>query len=322
MNPRLLVACVLLLPLAAPGCAVRQDNSGQENEGAFAGDPPQTRDRLSAERMNQLVAGPMSSVQELGLPAGKAAFERLRADTERRYGARSVQVADLYTAFGVGLYTLGQQSDNLRIKAEALPYLQAAIPAYRAAFGPAHPEVALALNSYADLQLVLHEDNPPESAEAALEEACRIRVAALGPGNRETLASLRYLAAARGHPARTRGDRARIEASAGLFRQLLARSTNDARLNYESAPHVHIAFARMYAKNGMTGEARAQLRDAWEQTRRWAVADRCYFVGPKIEEVEEILFGPRTGTRPDTLRRIPRARDCLAASPPIIGNEG
>ena len=125
---------------------------------------------------------------------------------------------------------------------------------------------------------LLNEDNPPQTADDALEEAYRIRLAALGRSNIETLATLRYLARLRGLPSRTHGDRARIEAVAGMFREIIARSTNDQRLGRESAPSVHVAFARMYARNGLAEEARRELRIALEQTRGWDWDNRCSLI--------------------------------------------
>jgi len=67
-----------------------------------------------------------------------------------------------------------------------LPYVERAIPAYRAAFGPRHPEVALALNSYATLLHNFHDKALDTAAEAALVEAISIRREKLGPDNPET----------------------------------------------------------------------------------------------------------------------------------------
>jgi hypothetical protein len=60
---------------------------------------------------------------------------------------------------------------------------------YRGAFGPASPEVAVALHTFADVELKLHDERVTPAARAALEEAIRIRRAALGPDNPETLAA-------------------------------------------------------------------------------------------------------------------------------------
>jgi len=289
MSRKMLSACAAFLLTTAPAGA-----AGQDGDAAPAAEPSETKDRLSPGRMDALVRAPMSIVETGGLPAGKAAFERLIAAARAEHGERSVEIADLLTAFGVGLYVFGSLGDP-RIREESIPYLEAAVPAYRAAFGDAHPEVAVALHSYADVQLALHEDDPPQSAETALDEAYRIRLSALGPANVETLSSLRYLARLRGLPSRTRGDPARIEAAAGLFRQLIANSPNDPRLMYVSAPYGRTALARLYARNGMAGEARAQLRLAAQQAASWDEIERCSFVAGEISPVANLLAGEAVG---------------------------
>lgn len=263
--------------------------AGQDMLATPTGVAGETKNRLTQERMDELVAGPMSIVERRGLPAGRAAFERLLARTRAARGARSVEAADLLTSFGIGLYNLGLGTGDRRMQEESLPYLEAAIPAYRAAFGAAHPEVALALNSYADAQSELNAENPPQSADAALEEAYRIRLNAFGPSNAETLASLRYLARLRGLPSRTRGDRARIDAVAALYRRLIATSPNDPQMGYLSAPYARTALARMYAGNGMDAEAREQLRLAVEQTASWPAVERCLFTAAETSGVESAL---------------------------------
>jgi tetratricopeptide (TPR) repeat protein len=304
MSRTMLGVCAAFLLIVVPATVTGRGRHVDSAEPA-----PETKDRLSGDRMSRLVARPISTVERRGLAEGKAAFDRLLAQIRARHGHGSVQVADLLVAFGVRLYTLGQATDDRRLREEALPYLEAAIPAYRAAFGATHPEVAVALNTYADALRALHEDNPPESAETALAEAYRIRLAALGPNNPETLATLRYLAGVRGHPSRTRGDPARIEAAAALFRELIAHSPNDRRR--DSAPYVHTAFARMYAQNGMAAQARDQLRLAAERTRNWDAPDRCLFAALEISRVEDILADRTGGPREHLMRGSGGVAECL-----------
>lgn len=205
-----------------------------------------------------------------------------------RHGANSVQAADLLTAFGVGLYILGMDR-------AAISYLEAAIPAYRAAFGGAHPEVAVALNTYADAQSQLHPDNPPEGIDALREEAHRIQSAASGPRSLHALATLRYLAVLKGHPSRTWGDPARIEAAAALFRQLISLSPDEANPEHLSARYARTALARMYAQNRMANEAREQLRVAIGELSRDALG-QCFFAETETFRLENILAGrPETG---------------------------
>lgn len=280
MNRKMLGACAVGLLAILPVAASGQDVSP----------PPlsDTQGRLSHDQMDELVSEPMTIVQTRGLAAGKAAFERLLARARARHGARSVEVADLLQSFGVGLFGLGRNSED-RLQQESIPYLEAAISAYRAAFGSGHPEVAIALNTLADAQLEMDADDPPQSVEAAYEETYRIRLAAFGPTNINTLASLRYLASVRGLPSRMHGDPVRIDAVASLFRRLIANSSNNPGLRYDSSPYAYSAFARMYARNGMSTEAREQLRLASELTRTWPEWHRCLFSNVEIPEVEALI---------------------------------
>jgi len=147
---------------------------------------PVTKDRLSPERMDALVAGPMAVLKTSGLDAAQKAFEALVADTVRKHGKGTVREADLLTAFGVALDLEGINRDDQQLERAAAPYIERAIPAYRAAFGPRHPEVALALNSYATLIHNFHDKALDAKAEAALVEAISIRIEKLGPENSET----------------------------------------------------------------------------------------------------------------------------------------
>lgn len=307
MRRTLLGACAVLGLIVTPAAL-----PGQVSGGPVASTPSEPTDRLTQERTAELVARPMSIVQGRGLAAGQAAFDRLLAAARARHGEHSVQVADLLTAFGVELYNLGMQRDERQISEAAIPYLEAAIPVYRAAFGDAHPEVAVALSSYADAQSELHRDNPPASVDAAREEAYRIRSAASGPTNMQTLATLRYLAMLKGHPSRTRGDPARIEAAATLFRMLVSLSPNEAEPDYLSAPAARTAFARMYAQNRMANEAREQLRLAIEQVGSGDPLRQCFFEEIETARLESILASENTGTRDPNLPALTTPDRCLA----------
>jgi len=156
---------------------------------------PETKDRLSPELMDQLVERPMWLLRHKGLAEAQKAFEELVAAAVKKDGKGSVREADLLESFGVQLYTAGDNDGPIR-KA-ALAYLERAVPAYRAAFGPRHPEVAVALNSYADLALNLKDPKLRPAAISALEEALAIRTEKLGPDNAETRATVQYLERAR-----------------------------------------------------------------------------------------------------------------------------
>ena len=155
--------------------------------------PPETKDRLSPDAMKRMVQGPMKIVRERGLAMGRENFDRLLTSTESRSGAGSVRAADLVTAFAVELYLEGLNQDDDAEKLAARDYLRDAIPRYRKAFGPKHPEVAVALHTFADADVALHDNRLTPEAEGALEEALQIRRASLGPQDRETLATERRL---------------------------------------------------------------------------------------------------------------------------------
>ena len=285
MNRKLLTICGALWLGLAPAVATAQTALAAPTIPIV-----QTSDRLSQQRMDALVSRPLAIVRLQGLPAGRAAFARRLATARTAHGARSTEVADLLTSFGVALYSLGLESGDRALQEASIPYLDAAIPAYRTAFGNAHPEVAVALNAYADAQSALHEEDPPQSAEAALEEAYRIRLSAFGPTNVETLASLRYLARIKGLPSRIHGNHVRMAAVVDLYRLLIANSPSDPRMGYFTAPYGRAALAGMYARNGMVAEAREQLRLAIEQTQGWDEADQCTFAY-ETNEVERLLAG-------------------------------
>ena len=173
-----ILAMLLALPLALGLCAQ-----------APPARPPETKDRLSPEAMERLVEGPMSTVREQGLAAGEARFEELRAAEAARSGPSSVAVADLLMAFGVELHMEWIMTEDRALLQASRDRVHQSIAAYRAAFGPDHPEVAVALHSFATVDIELHEGEATPEAEAALREALRIRRAKLGPQNHETVAT-------------------------------------------------------------------------------------------------------------------------------------
>lgn len=222
-----------------------------------------TKDRLSEERMAELVAGPMALVRNGRVGAAERAFEGIVQATGRRHGNGSVDVADRLTAFGVLIYIEGLEGGDDEMRRRSLPYLQRAVEAYRAAFGPSHPEVAVALNSYADVQTALNPDDPPPSAEAALEEAYNIRLSSFGPSNPETLASLLGLAEFRSAPSRTGGDPARIAAAAAMFREGIPYARGGSGQAREEVPATwYFGLARLYARHRQLINALEALEEA------------------------------------------------------------
>lgn len=144
--------------------------------------------RLSTTRMEELVAAPVAAVR-----AGKwdKAVAMLEADRARVAGqAAAITCADLDESFGVLVYTEGLTGGPSRLKADALPFLERAVGSYRAALGDRHPEVALALQSWADVLIALDRAGNAPRARQAYCEAFRIRFAALGPTDKNTGAAL------------------------------------------------------------------------------------------------------------------------------------
>ena len=183
MRITLAVALALVIPLVAVAALLELPS----------GHLPETKDRLSPEAMEQLVEEPMTAVRERGLAAGETEFSRLRSIADARYGSNSVRIADLRTAFGVELYYEGRTADDPALLRAARRHLHEAIASYRTAFGPDHPEVAVALHSFADIDIELHGGHATPQAKDALREALQIRRAALGLRNHETLATERRL---------------------------------------------------------------------------------------------------------------------------------
>jgi|GEM_PF-2148717 len=228
-----------------------------------ASEPRYTKDRLSEARMAELVAGPMALVRNGSGDAAERAFEDIVQAAARRHGNGSVDVADRLTAFGVLLYTEGLRSPDDELRRRSLPYLQRAVQAYRAAFGPSHPEVALALNSYADVHTALNPDDPPPAAEAALEEAYNIRVSSLGHANHETLSSLLRLAELRSLPSRTRGDPAKIAAAAAMFRGGILHLRSGSGQSRDERPATwYFGLARLYARHRQLSNALGIVEEA------------------------------------------------------------
>jgi hypothetical protein len=158
---------------------------------------PETKDRLSHESMEELVAGPIATLRSSGLDAAAKSFDQLVAAAVKKHGKGSVQEADLLMSFAVVLYEASTERDDDKLKRASLSYLGRTISASRAAFGPRHPEVAVALHSYADVALALGDETLKPKAVEALEEALSIRAEKLGSDNIETVATQSQLEALR-----------------------------------------------------------------------------------------------------------------------------
>lgn len=236
---------LLLLAVAALAAAVPADGPPAE--------PAYTADRISPEALDAMVAEPVARIAAGQLEAGVRAFEAQLAR------ASAADQADLLTAFGIAVYKLGLSGDDDdRLRRASLPFLERAIPATAARFGANHPEMALAIHTYADALRALSPDDPPREADALYQQAYDIRVRTLGPGNLETLAVLLRIAQLKGHPTRTGRDLARIEAAAILFEQVIkGRELSPDQPDYETAEEARFALIRMYVLNGAVAKAAA-----------------------------------------------------------------
>jgi hypothetical protein len=184
---QIFLSFALAILLAAAGYLVWSDQRVVE-----------TKDRLTTAAMQRMAEEPMSVVRSHGLEAGRKNFGALLASYEGRYGVNSVEAADLATSFGVALFNDGKATNNQPEMATARDYLRDAIPMYRRAFGAHHPEVAVALNTFADADVKVN-GGPTPQAKAALEEAVLIRRKTLGLENPETKAAEADLAYLQGN---------------------------------------------------------------------------------------------------------------------------
>ena len=306
MRSALLAAAVLALAFPVLTPSIPADASPRKI--------PETKDRLSQAAIERLVAGPMAAVRSTGLQAGQLEFAALLAKTRRIHGARSVRVADLLTSFGVSLYSEGIDKGGLSLKSASAEYLQAAVPAYRAAFSPKHPEVAVALSTYADVELALHPDNP-SVAEPLLEEAAAIRLKALGPAELETRAAILSLAEVRGSPVIVKGNPERLREAVNTFEKLIAIAPKDeAGL---SAPRIRVALARTYARNSENAKAVAELRRAQSEMQGWREGERCSSQSGAIAMVASDLQKNGQGALAEQLTGGEDYLKLLRCTPPI-----
>jgi len=256
----------------------------------------ETKDRLSTERMEALVAGPMALVRAGDVAGGERAFETLLDDASRRHGTGSAEAADLLMSFGIMVYTeglipsTGSEADD-RLSARSLPYLRRSVEAYRRAFVPNHPLVAVALHSLGHALIDLAAGDPPAEAEAALEETYRIRLEALGPANPETLAALANVADIKGLPGRTGRDRTRVAEVVIMYRQGLAQARRPMGAFPEEQPRFwYTRLARMYVHNGQAAAALQVVTEAERMSGAWACEDMPMLVAEIAHLLEQQGF--------------------------------
>ncbi len=138
-----------------------------------------------------------------------------------------------------------------------LDLLQEAIDGFRLALGVDAPEVATALMQRAEVERLMHPEDPAAWADIAYQQAYRIRYARFGPAAPETLAALLSLAEVQSKPSRVGDDPAAVEAAADLLRQiiLLTRSSmaDEAMTLHEDAQQALNRLERRYSDQTMRG---------------------------------------------------------------------
>jgi len=128
--------------------------------------------------------------------------------------------AELMGAFAMHLF---QQTPTLDdpTSAKVLDYLERSVDGYRLVLGADHPEVATALIRRAEVERLLHPENPAPWTDLAYQQAYRIRSQRLGLSSLVTLSTLIPMAELKALPSRAKGNPAEIEVAADLLRQVI-----------------------------------------------------------------------------------------------------
>jgi tetratricopeptide (TPR) repeat protein len=225
--------------------------------------PRATKDRLPEDRLAEFVKGPMELFRAGRVAEAHRVLEKLVAEARER-GDR-VRAADLLTAYGVALYSEGDADAPGDTRRAAIPWLERAVTATREAWGPKHPETALALQDLADVLRKISPDAPPPEAELALREAYAIRRQALGPENGETLLTMAALAdVLSAGPANS----SRYAEAGRLYSEAI-RGLPAARVVHPLAEEVRarMGLARLHARAGRTAEALSEFERARDEIR-------------------------------------------------------
>lgn len=276
---------------------------------------PYDPNRLGGEQIAELVAGEEALLADGDVDGATALFERRLAAARNTHGEATLAVADLLEAYGAKLAEYASIDDRPELRRLALPYLARATALYRTLFGADHPEVAIALNSWAHVARDLDPDQPGPT-EAALAEAYRIRLAALGPANAETIWTMLYLSDARGNPVMTGADPARAEAVAALLEQAIAASRgSDAQTAGRIPVAANIRRARIYLRHGQALRAYAALKAAaGAAPGSEAIADCASF----SDVGQDLLADPAMAAAGPERRRLEQwVQDCPMLDPEL-----
>lgn len=210
----------------------------------------ETKDRVTAEDMEALVARPIALARKGDMVAADAALERLLEERRKRFGPDSIEVADTLSSFMVLLFL----DDR---KAEALSYGPRTLDATRRAWGSDNLEYALVLNDLVQMDYKTHEDAVGPEAEAALREVYRIRYERLGQFHKETIATLIYLGNIMGLRSRTGGDIAKAKPAIATLNLAITQSEEHPQPGLNDNLWARMTLATVYARNGAVAPAMA-----------------------------------------------------------------
>jgi tetratricopeptide (TPR) repeat protein len=273
----------------------------------------ETKDRLSPERIERLVRSPMRLVNEGHLSEGEAEFQRVLEDARRQHGPGSVEVADLYSSFGVKLFFEG--SDESREASRK--YLEQAIPAYRTAFGQNHPEVAVALNDLASIEKILAPDDPPARVESLLREALRIRTQKLGPTNPETRATMTYLANVYSLPAWLERNPKHFDHADTLYRSAMVNAaTGPKGDSVTNGASIRVRLAKLYARTGHQPEALELVGQSLAMSHNWPAKVRCDLVEKQLDDVVEIMAENGAAAATKAIKPVGEESACFRLTQP------
>jgi hypothetical protein len=268
--------------------------------------PHETKDRISARRLKQLVREPIQLVEAGRRDRADAVFLKLLGAARARGKAGAVRVADLLTAYGVALYDLGEESETGDTRSAAIKWLEQAVAATRSAWGSAHPETALALQNLADVIREINPEAPGAEAEAALREAYRIRLKALGPGNPETMYALKSLGdVLSAGPDAATPDAARAREAEEIYRRAIttwAAVRSDFVIELQMSARLKLA--RLLARSGRAAAALAEASEAERVISSLPKSDSapCFAYGLAIGQLADALEAHGAAAQAERLR--------------------
>lgn len=202
---RAALLCAATLSLMIPG--------GTPLSAAPIDDAASTTDGIT--HAETLLTREIEMIRKGRLAEAERAFAR-KLTAQRTPRAR----ADLMGAFAIQLFQQAPALDDAT-SARVLDYLERSVDGYRLVLGTDHPEVATALIRRAEVERMLHPDDPALWTDLAYQQAYRIRLQRFGGSSLATLSALIPMAELKALPSRSKNDPAEIEAAAGLLRQVI-----------------------------------------------------------------------------------------------------